>query len=264
MTLRVQSCSSDQLWQHHVQAGRMVRIYHEESGTVREVPLDRLKRNRTEYLDRGWCQAELEWSSTRNDSTSNQRIDVDMGNESKSSQKLKGKAPMTPDEFRRQMKKLQFTHRSDEEAVFHLQEAVFLEKVRRCKDAKFEHLGSEGILALAQSLPHYKSLESLKVLHRKCNEAACMALVEGLKKLLTNNLLKELELAFVYLNRQQSDVILNAISEALRTNSSLTRFRLDAGSFPTLQGLQALADAMQCDTKLIYIDVIPSFFLCIL
>ena len=234
----------------------MVRIYDEERGAVREVPLDHLTRNPTEYLDRGWCQAELEWSSTRSASTSNQRIDVDMGNESKSSQKLKGKVPMTPDEFRRQMQELKFTHRSDADAVFHLQESVFMEKVTRCKHATFEYLDSEAAHAFAQSLPHYKSLESLKVLNFECNEAAWMAFVEGLKKLLTSNLLTELELTFATVKQTQySDVIVRALAEALRTNSSLTRFRFDARVAPSTPAFQALADAMQCNTTSIYIDV---------
>ena len=255
ITLRVQSCSSEKFWDLCVQAGHMVRIYDEESGTVREVPLDHLTRNPTEYLDRGWCQAELEWSSTRSASTSNQRIDVETGNASKSSQKSKGKVPMTPDEFRSQMQKLKFTHRSDENAVFHLQESVFMEKVTRCKHATFEHLDSEGVETLLQCFPHYKSLESLKVLNFECNAAVCMALAAGLKKLLTNNLLKELELTFAQWNPEQGDVILEAIAKALQTISNLTHFRLDAAGFPSLRIMQALADAMQCNTTLIHVDV---------
>ena len=255
MTLRVQSCSSDQLWNLRGQAGHMVRIYDEERGTVREVPLNRLTRNPTEYLDRGWCQAELEWSSTRSASTSNQRIDVDMGNESKSSQKLKGKAPMTPDEFRSQMQELKFTHRSDADAVFHLQESVFMEKVTRCNHPTFEYLDSEGVETLCQCLPHYKSMESLKLLSFECNDAAWMTLVEGLKQLLTNNLLQEMELTFAYPKKQQADFILEALAEALQTNSSLARFRLDARKCPSLRGLQPLADALQWNTTLIHVDV---------
>ena len=242
----------------------MVRNYDEESGTVREVPLNRLTRNPTECLDRGWCQAELEWSSTRSASTSNQRIDVDTGNESTSSQKLKGKAPMTTDEFRSQMQELKFTHRSDADAMFHLQESVFMEKVTRCKHATFEQVDSEGILALAQSLPHYKSLESLKLLHFECNDAVCMALLEGLKKLLANNVLKELELTFANDDRQHADFILEALAEALQTNSSLTRFRLDARVVPSTPALQALADAMQCNTTLIHVDVMGAVYLALL
>ena len=42
-----------------------VAVYHAPSDEVKPVPVADLIANRTAYRDRGWCMAELIWSSTR-------------------------------------------------------------------------------------------------------------------------------------------------------------------------------------------------------
>ena len=39
--------------------GHTVLLYHEPSGTIKEVPLGELTPNEVDYLLRGWCQAKL-------------------------------------------------------------------------------------------------------------------------------------------------------------------------------------------------------------
>ena len=103
----------------HVDA--TVLVYHAPSDEVKPVPVADLIANRLAYRDRGWCIAELCWSSTRSFGSSSKEIDetgpgtVDMT----------GQAPMPPDVFIPRFKeKLQFTHRSDMDAVLKLQEKV--------------------------------------------------------------------------------------------------------------------------------------------
>ena len=89
-----------------------------------------------------------------------------------------------------------------------------------------------------------------------------MAFGEGLRQLLTSNLLKEVELKlnFEESGEEQIDIILKALAEALWTNSSLTRFRFDGEAMPRLSSLQALAEAMQGNTTLINLDVVGGRF----
>ena len=113
-TLRIESLTP--LDEMHMDA--TVLVYHAPSDEVKPVPVANLIANETAYRDRGWCIAELCWSSTRSIGSSSKEID-------EAEADTEGQAPMPPEIFVPLFKeKLQFTHRSDMDAVLKLQERV--------------------------------------------------------------------------------------------------------------------------------------------
>ncbi|CAE7254094.1 NLRC3 [Symbiodinium natans] len=253
MTLRVHSISSNQEWEQREAEGHVVDIYDADSGVVRAVPLNKLTRNQNEYLARGWCQAEYEWSSTRAHSAGNQRVDVSQDEKAD----LKGKVPMVPVEFRKRLDELKFTHRSDSDAVCQLQEKVFFEKVTTCKDLKLEFLDQDACHALAECLPYYESLETFALLNFECSDAVVEKLLSALKPRLTGNALKALQFTssdFFIERERQRDMILLAVAEVLPQNSSLTSFKVSGNLW---ESGQALAEAMKKNTTLLDVAVHP-------
>ena len=116
-TLRIETLTP--LDEMHMDA--TVLVYHAPSDKVQAVPVADLTANRTPYRDRGWCVAELCWSSTRSFGSSSKEVDETGSGEVD----MTGQAPMPPDVFIPRFKeKLQFTHRSDMDAVLKLQEKV--------------------------------------------------------------------------------------------------------------------------------------------
>ena len=115
-TLRIETLTpSDEM---HMDA--TVLVYHAPSDEVKRVLVADLIANRTAYRDRGWCIAELCWSSTRSLGSLSKEID-----EAEADTDTEGQAPMPPEIFVPAFKeKLQFTHRSDMDAVLKLQERV--------------------------------------------------------------------------------------------------------------------------------------------
>lgn len=105
-------------------------IYHVPSAALAEVSLAEVTDNDTDYLERGWCAAEMQWSQSRSNTDSTWRI-TDNGLDREESKR----APMPPEIFRSLAEegKLKFTHRSDLEPVLHLQETVFIQKAKACE-----------------------------------------------------------------------------------------------------------------------------------
>ena len=124
-TLRVQGLTPEPLWEQFLE--REIEVYAEASGRAEPVPIRSLTKNSTPYLQRGWCRAELEWSSCRSDSRRNQRIDAKAAgglsswDGSNLVEPKKANVPQTPDLFKSQIQDLKFTHRSDLEPVLQLQ-----------------------------------------------------------------------------------------------------------------------------------------------
>ena len=178
VTFRLESLTPEQRWQKAVKDGSQVTIFHfhDTSGLVEPVPLQALTRNTNAYLDRGWCRAELSWSSGRGDTAQNQRIDVgsrviDMV--------LTGRMPVAPDVFAADMDSAAFTHRSDADAVIELQKKVFLEKVTRRRKLKLEGVSLDQMQALTQSLRHFEQLKSIMLIDFRCRENEAKAFVEA-------------------------------------------------------------------------------------
>ena len=123
--------------------------------------------------DRGWCKAEVEWSSLRTLNVQHQRID---GSELDA---FNCRVPMTPESFKETMRKAEFTHRSDADAVIQLQEKIFFEKVTACKALVLEGVPASEIEALARALPLYKNMTHLTITKFRCGERAAIFLAEA-------------------------------------------------------------------------------------
>eukprot|EP00434_Breviolum_minutum_P036002 symbB.v1.2.031885.t1/scaffold3750.1/size50945/4 len=139
-TFRINSLTPEDRWKVMLDAeDDLVKVYDEASDEVIPKPLRALVLNRTPYQDRGWCMAEVEWSSVSTRSFQHQRIDSH--EEAEDEETLKGRVPMTPEAFEEKMRKAAFTHRSDATQVIALQKKVFHEKVEKCERAVPPHSG---------------------------------------------------------------------------------------------------------------------------
>ncbi|CAE7939042.1 NLRC3, partial [Symbiodinium necroappetens] len=142
-TFRIESLTPQDVW--NTMLDESVPVYREETSAVEPRPLRCLTPNSNPYLQRGWCMAEIEWSSTRSDSSMHQRI----GPGSEGAEHPGGRVPMAPDLFREQMHQAVFTHRSDVESVIRLQEKIFFQKVTVCKELTLSWLVPDQLSALA-------------------------------------------------------------------------------------------------------------------
>ena len=180
LTFRIESLTPEDAWEAtKLNEDKKVPVWDADSKQMTEKSLKELVENRTLYLLRGWCMAEIEWSSLRSINAQHQRIDRQQSQELGESRGFNGRVPMTPENFRIQMEEAAFTHRSDAGQVVHLQEKIFREKVTQCQDLVLEGLPASEILALARALPHFENLKSLKVTNFRCGEEEAKALGEA-------------------------------------------------------------------------------------
>ena len=156
----------------------LIPVWDDKLQSIKSKPLNCLIENRTEYLERGWCIGEISWSSLRTHNSQSQRIDW-LGSdqvEPGQGQGLTGKVPLTPDKFKERMKRAKFTHRDkDLPIVVELQEKIFDEKVAVCEHLVLKGLPEQEIFALAEALPLYRSLKTLKLDIFECSEEAAEA-----------------------------------------------------------------------------------------
>lgn len=166
LTLRIETLTPEHTWKAMKDDDKqLVPVWDQTSKTVKALPLKSLVENRTLYLERGWCKAEIEWSSLRRVNAQHQRIDKPKNDEestSKPDQGLNAKVPMTPQRFKTAMKASKFTHRSDADAVILLQEKIYFEKVSACEELVLEGLPGTEVSALAAALPDFKALKKMK------------------------------------------------------------------------------------------------------
>ena len=157
----------------------LIDIYYEEkgaepgSGKFGPQLFSKLELNETPYHERGWCEAEKQWMSTKC--------------------LIKDFAPMTPARFRERVGRghrnlpdglvLKFTHRSDEEIVVKLQEKIFVQQAARRRKLTAFRLPESEQLLLAESLPHFVNLEELTFHFLDITETSAMAFIDGLKPL---------------------------------------------------------------------------------
>eukprot|EP00435_Cladocopium_sp_Y103_P072321 s830_g39.t2 len=222
LTLRIESLTPDDVW-NRMMANELdlVPVYDKDEKRVVAKPLKDLVANKSAYLSRGWCMAEVEWSSLRKVNLQHQRIDNVNDDDSRRS-RLNGRIPMTPANFRSKMEKAVFTHRSDAESVIRLQEKIFFEKVTACEHLELEGLPAKEMLALAHALPLYKNLKSVTLSTFRCIEEE----VEALGKAFATS---GLEMLTVHNDDAESTTLLvKALAEGLKMNRSVTK--IDLGS----------------------------------
>ena len=71
LTLRIESLTPCDVWNRMMDNGtELVPVYDKDKQRVVAKPLKDLVANTAAYLSRGWCMAEVEWSSLRSGSQS--------------------------------------------------------------------------------------------------------------------------------------------------------------------------------------------------
>eukprot|EP00438_Fugacium_kawagutii_P027338 Skav236343 [mRNA] locus=scaffold918:58995:61480:- [translate_table: standard] len=160
----------------------LVKIWHDASQEVKEVPRSELKNNDRPYQRRGWCRVEVQWSSTRSESHSNIQIDAHLGSEQEQARKFKCQVAEDPDQFlnRTRGERMEFMKKEDREDVLKLQRKVFFEKANEREHLVVENVEAPEIAVLAQSIGHYKCLKSLTLKHFLCEFQQAKALCEAL------------------------------------------------------------------------------------
>eukprot|EP00434_Breviolum_minutum_P023350 symbB.v1.2.020599.t1/scaffold1742.1/size103667/7 len=137
--------------------------------------------------------------------------------------KLKGRVPMSPDDFEEKMRNAQFTHRSDSSQVILLQKKVFHEKADKCEKALFQLLPKGELGKLARSLKYYKTLRTLEVLGFECSEDEATLFGKALAEYLAEaKALKTLRIQ----EAQNGHLIVKALAEGLKENSTLKNLDL--------------------------------------
>ncbi|CAL1167424.1 unnamed protein product [Cladocopium goreaui] len=155
-------------------------------------------------------------------------------------QGLTGKVPLTPDKFKERMKRAKFTHRDkDLPIVVELQEKIFDEKVAVCEHLVLKGLPEQEIVALAEALPLYRSLKTLKLDIFECSEEAA----EAFGKALATSQIVSLDLRNP---RPGSGALMGkAVVDALTTNQSLTSIGAEDASIFNLAAKKALEKALR-------------------
>jgi len=240
-TLRIETLAplDDEM---HVDA--TVLVYHAPSDEVKPVPVADLIANRTGYRDRGWCIAELCWSSTRSFGSSSKEIDetgpgtVDMT----------GQAPMPPDVFIPRFKeKLQFTHRSDLDTVLKLQEKVFHEKAGKNEVLILTNLSRAEAEVAIKALPHYRVLRRLEITRSKLADVE--SFLEILFKALSISFCTIAELSLAE-NELGVEGAMLAVRKVLNENRSLRILDLKKNGITEKGGLMLAEALLQRDVAL--------------
>lgn len=225
LTFRIETLTPDEVWEAMKENEQeLVTVWDDESKSLKAKPLNKLMHNRVFYLERGWCKAEVEWSSLRTVNAQHQRIDR---RDSKGSDgdAFNGRVSMTPQAFQESMNQAEFTHRSDKDAVIHLQEKIFFEKVTSCETLVLEGLPATQIEALARAMPLYENLKHLKINKFSCGEGEAQLFAEALAK---TTVLEKFE---VHNGEEESGKhLVKALAEALKVNSSIANIGLAANS----------------------------------
>ncbi|CAE7356703.1 Nlrc3 [Symbiodinium necroappetens] len=151
-----------------------------ESGQVQEVQIQALNANTTPYSHRGWCEAEMQWSSMRD------RLQT----HSLGSRCLHpwNRAPMPPNVFQEKVlqKDLKFTHRNNSDQVVQLQARVFMDKALNCTSLSLTRLPRDQVVVLGRALCFYKKLQTLSVTNSILDKEGCEELGKNLRVKMLN------------------------------------------------------------------------------
>ena len=175
VTLRIESLTPAERWEKALREDEMITVFDAKSSVVKPVLIKDLVHNPTPYNNRGWCIGEMEWSSDRQETAQNQLIDIRRDTAGQdhwdgAPPELLGRVPTSPEHFAVKMKTAEFTHREDADAVVHLQEKIFLEKVKRNESLNVEGLPRSEFQRLLHALPYFEVLQSITLTHFECSQ----------------------------------------------------------------------------------------------
>ena len=180
VTWRIESLTPAERWEKALREDEMITVFHSESKVVEPVLIKELVHNPTPYNNRGWCIGEMEWSSDRQETAQNQLIDIrsDTARQQGGGLELLARVPTSPEHFAVKMDTAAFTHRSDADAVVHLQEKIFLEKVKRNESLNLEGLPRSEFQRLLHALPYFEVLQTITLIHFECSQEEAEALAK--------------------------------------------------------------------------------------
>ena len=182
VTLRIESLTPAERWAKAIDEDEVIKVFHAERKVVKPVLIKDLKHNPTPYNNRGWCIGEMEWSSDRQETAQNQLIDIRRDTAGQDhwdgAPELLGRVPTSPEHFAVKMKTAAFTHREDADAVVHLQEKIFLEKVKRNESLNLEGLPRSEFQRLLRALPYFEVLQTIALGDFECSQEEAEALAK--------------------------------------------------------------------------------------
>ncbi|CAE7819871.1 unnamed protein product, partial [Symbiodinium sp. KB8] len=149
-----------------------IPVYCPDEDEVQDRPITSLVPNTTEYELRGWCLAELQWSSLR---TSEEYRNPLHASSALPNQHLWARrSPMAPYKFRSELakKEIKFTHRSDFTPLIEAQQTAFHDKVSQCERLGFWDLSAAEMEILGEAVYFFPKVHTLKL-------ERCAANVEG-------------------------------------------------------------------------------------
>ena len=173
ITFRIESLTPAERWAIAIDDDEMINVFHAASKAVKPVLIKDLVHNPTPYANRGWCIGEMEWSSDRQETAQNQLVEIRRDAANKGVYdvpELLGQVPTAPEHFAVKMQTAAFTHRSDAAAVVHLQEKIFLEKVKRNESLNLEGLPRSEFQRLLRAFPYFEVLQSITLEHFECSQ----------------------------------------------------------------------------------------------
>jgi len=272
VTLRVESLTPAERWAKALHDDEMITVFHAASKVVKRVLIKDLVHNPTPYANRGWCIGEMEWSSDRQATAQNQLIDIRDSDGQEGGLKLLGRVPTAPEHFEVKMETAAFTHRSDAKAVVHLQEKIFVEKVRRNESLNLEGLPRSEFQRLLHALPYFEVLQSITLVHFECSQEEAEALAKALREtkvlkfqcrcnedyqesfnhmiqalvaVLNETCIAELNFRKDYFDDARMDfATVEVLAKALETNSHVTHLNLESSQIKN-EGIKALAEMLK-------------------
>ena len=168
LTLRIESLTTAERWEKAHHEDEVITVFHAKSSVVEPVLIKDLEHNPTPYANRGWCIGEMEWSSDRQETAQNQLIDI--CREQGGGPELLGRVPTSPEHFAVKMDTAKFTHREDADAVVHLQEKIFFEKVKRNQELSLQRLPRSEFPRLLRALPYFEVLRTITLIDFECSQ----------------------------------------------------------------------------------------------
>ncbi|CAE7195194.1 unnamed protein product [Symbiodinium sp. CCMP2592] len=152
-------------------AGR-ISVYCPDEDELQDRPITSLVPNTTDYELRGWCLAELQWSSLR--ASEVYRNPLHPSSALPNQHLWARRSPMAPYKFRSELAKreIKFTHRSDFTPLIAAQQAAFDDKARQCDRLGFWDLPAGEVEILGEAVYFFPHVQTL-ILER------CPANVEG-------------------------------------------------------------------------------------
>ncbi|CAE7667328.1 NLRC3 [Symbiodinium necroappetens] len=204
-----------------------------ESGQVQTVAVKDLMPNATPANERGWLEAEMQWSSMRSNTKRTYILHSDPS-------VAWSRAPMQPDLFIQKVvrKELKFSSRQCRHQIVQLHQRVFTEKAAHCESLSLATLPAGQVAVLCHALPSYQRLQILVVTDSCLEKEDAEDLGEVLRVGLQG--LQALKLVG---NRMDSTA-LTAIAEGLKGNQSISQVDLSSSMLGD-KPARALADLLK-------------------